>query len=672
MSCLKRFIGLIILLGIVGCGKNVEEIKDQRNQLAKKSRDIVIGVAWTDIGSHDPLMRGIDLAVAEVNKKGGVLLENTGEKKRLKIRKKQVMEYTSLSERQAKKNARRVALSLATQPDITAVIGHRASSLAISTSIVYEDYGVIFFPPVATNLMLTHHLFQYTFRVIPNNKKTAFKLANYCFDMGYRKMIVVYSRTTYSEELANAFIEGAQDDKHQLDILGRYSFFPVKPQENRDFSKIIAEIRKAGYLNAIFLSSDVDSGIAFIKQSRQMAIKVPFVGGESFDTDQFKKEIGTYGEGFLVPTIYSERTDNAKQFKEQFQKQYNGNKPSRLAALGYDIVKLLVHTIQKSGNVAPAKIASYLRHMGAWDGGATGTYDFNDEGELEDKTIYLKMLCQQDFYTLPEKNMLQLITQLNNPEYLANNAAEAACLKLFKDLIIIDQDQDGIADKADQCPNNTKEEMAQGIIDQIDNPKIGCPRDDDNDEVPNYLDKCPLTTEEMRQAIIDEHGCPEDLDQDEVPDYQDNCPETPLGLEVDEQGCAKKQESEHFIIEGNNFTRGQLHLQSQTQEELTQFIEQLVDKLTDDLVENIEVVGHTDSRGSEEQNQALSEQRAQSVADYLTSQGIPLKLMTIIGQGKNKPIASNDTKQGREKNRRVEINITLFKEKLTVPKIIEE
>ena len=71
----------------------------------------------------------------------------------------------------------------------------------------------------------------------------------------------------------------------------------------------------------------------------------------------------------------------------------------------------------------------------------------------------------------------------------------------------------------------------------------------------------------------------------------------------------------------------------------------------------IDVLGHTDSTGSDAYNQALSERRAQSVADYLASHGVARARMGIRGYGETQPIASNDTEAGRAQNRRVEIKV---------------
>ncbi|NND54608.1 MAG: OmpA family protein [Gammaproteobacteria bacterium] len=71
----------------------------------------------------------------------------------------------------------------------------------------------------------------------------------------------------------------------------------------------------------------------------------------------------------------------------------------------------------------------------------------------------------------------------------------------------------------------------------------------------------------------------------------------------------------------------------------------------------VEVAGHTDSTGSEQYNQALSERRARSVANYLSSRQVMGDRFITVGAGENRPIADNSTEAGRQLNRRVEITI---------------
>ncbi|HJZ99751.1 MAG TPA: OmpA family protein, partial [Candidatus Solibacter sp.] len=72
----------------------------------------------------------------------------------------------------------------------------------------------------------------------------------------------------------------------------------------------------------------------------------------------------------------------------------------------------------------------------------------------------------------------------------------------------------------------------------------------------------------------------------------------------------------------------------------------------------LEVEGHTDSVGSEEYNQKLSEQRAEGVRDYFVAQGLPMDSVSARGFGKTQPVADNNTAAGRQQNRRVELVVS--------------
>ena len=80
-------------------------------------------------------------------------------------------------------------------------------------------------------------------------------------------------------------------------------------------------------------------------------------------------------------------------------------------------------------------------------------------------------------------------------------------------------------------------------------------------------------------------------------------------------------------------------------------------------VTDIKVVGHTDSIGTADYNQQLSVRRATSVRDYLASKGVDKGLMSISGMGETQPVADNSTREGRAKNRRVEVSIGVTQQK---------
>ena len=89
-------------------------------------------------------------------------------------------------------------------------------------------------------------------------------------------------------------------------------------------------------------------------------------------------------------------------------------------------------------------------------------------------------------------------------------------------------------------------------------------------------------------------------------------------------------------------------------------LDELVKMLTAYPQANVNIVGYTDSSGAAEYNQALSEKRAQAVANVLAEHGINPNRMAVSGEGENNPVASNKTSEGRAQNRRVDIIVPVF------------
>lgn len=88
-----------------------------------------------------------------------------------------------------------------------------------------------------------------------------------------------------------------------------------------------------------------------------------------------------------------------------------------------------------------------------------------------------------------------------------------------------------------------------------------------------------------------------------------------------------------------------------------QILDQVVSQVNSINLETLIATGHTDSIGTEQYNQGLSERRANTVKNYLVSQGVPADRVYVEGKGETSPIASNSTREGRAQNRRVEIEI---------------
>jgi len=170
---------------------------------------------------------------------------------------------------------------------------------------------------------------------------------------------------------------------------------------------------------------------------------------------------------------------------------------------------------------------------------------------------------------------------------------------------------------------------------------VAKPMDSDGDGVTDDLDRCPNTP---RGVKVDAHGCPIDSDNDGVADYLDKCPNTPKGVTVDARGCWTYAAKVMYDINS-----------AEIKPEAYPMLDEAILILEKNPEMKVEIDGHTDNTGTAAYNMNLSERRAKSVMKYFVDQGVEAERLTTKGFGLTKPAASNDTKEGRTKNRRVEL-----------------
>jgi OOP family OmpA-OmpF porin len=205
----------------------------------------------------------------------------------------------------------------------------------------------------------------------------------------------------------------------------------------------------------------------------------------------------------------------------------------------------------------------------------------------------------------------------------------------------LDTDKDGIFDGLDKCPDTPLD---------VDVDVRGCPLDTDGDGVPDFKDKEPDTP---AGATVDQDGIAMDGDGDGVADGIDKCADTPIGIEVDELGCPTAKPLVEKLILNIKYAPGSFEPDKESRLVLDDLV--MTMKAYPEL--NIQINGYTDALGSKTGNLRLSEKRARAVMDYLIDKGVSADRMTSRGFGEDSRffIATNDTPEGRQQNRRVEV-----------------
>ncbi|MBZ0326337.1 MAG: OmpA family protein [Altibacter sp.] len=229
-----------------------------------------------------------------------------------------------------------------------------------------------------------------------------------------------------------------------------------------------------------------------------------------------------------------------------------------------------------------------------------------------------------------------------------------------------DTDGDGIEDRNDACPNTPGLAEFNGCPDTdgdgIPDPQDACPTvpglaslngcpDADGDGITDAEDACP-----NEAGPKSNNGCPyQDRDGDGVLDKDDQCPDVP-GT-VANKGCPEV--TVEIIQQLNDYSKTVLFDlgKSTIRQESYAVLQNIANIMKEYPNADFVIEGHTDSQGSDKTNQKLSDDRAASVRNYLTTIGMDASRLSSIGYGESRPIATNATKAGRQQNRRVEISL---------------
>ncbi|MEN9319843.1 MAG: hypothetical protein RLZZ309_830 [Bacteroidota bacterium] len=218
-----------------------------------------------------------------------------------------------------------------------------------------------------------------------------------------------------------------------------------------------------------------------------------------------------------------------------------------------------------------------------------------------------------------------------------DDCPERSGLLKYKGCPVPDEDGDGINDENDKCPN------AEGTVQYR-----GCPvPDTDKDGIPDDKDDCPTVA-----GLPGYKGCViPDTDKDGLNDELDQCP-TIAGI-AGNNGCEDLQPKLNNIAAALKFDIGQVNIANKLLLGLDSLVQIMAQYPTTKLL----ITGHTDNTGTRKINEPLSLLRAKKIQAYIVKKGLAVDRTSILGMADTQPIASNDTNKGRAQNRRVDLTI---------------
>jgi ABC-type branched-subunit amino acid transport system substrate-binding protein len=380
MSVARLLAWLMVCLNLAACSPDYDQMALQRLEYARQNKGDIHIVAVQDTYKSNYL-NGVLLAAEEVNKRPDKLLGRT-----LNVS----IEQDGESFDDTKPTIRRIAAD----PKVTAVLGHRSSGIAVPASVVYERSQILFIPPFSTAQELTGHNFQYVFRMTPNAEVMAEQIASVAQYLGYKNMVILYSREDLSRELAFLFEDAAV--KRGIKLVQNSSFF----EKEDNYRPLISQFTGKNF-DAVFIASPPQAGGNMVRQLREMGINKPILGSDGFNLPAYAKTAGEAGQNTIVPAVYRPNSQNPRDtnFIQRYKDKYQ-EEPDYNAAQGYDSVMLLAAAIEKAGSTVPALLASTMHYLPAWLG-VSGLYAYDERGDLYGKHFVFNALKQGKFSPLP-------------------------------------------------------------------------------------------------------------------------------------------------------------------------------------------------------------------------------------------------------------------------------
>jgi branched-chain amino acid transport system substrate-binding protein len=286
---------------------------------------------------------------------------------------------------------------------VNIILGSWGSSLSMAGGEVAKDKKVPVIGLSCTNPLVTKGN-DFYFRVCFIDPFQGTVMANYAFyDLNAKNAVIIQEVSNdYSIGLAKYFTD------EFISLTGNKDSILAKINYNTNDQDFNAQLTQVKSLNpdVIFSPGNFTESALIIGQARALGINTPFIGGDTWETNEFVDVGKTAVEGAVFSSFYEPNDADTEdiittQFLSEYKKQYNKN-PAAVTALGYDGYLLALDAIQRAGSVEPAKIRDALAQTNGFVG-VTGIVNLDENGDTS-KPAIIKTVADGNFVFLKVVN----------------------------------------------------------------------------------------------------------------------------------------------------------------------------------------------------------------------------------------------------------------------------
>ena len=327
----------VMLGALTGCGGDKKE--------AKKADTVKVGVFLPLTGDN---AAGGELELRGVKLAHKLHPEVLGKK----------VELVVADNKSDKAESASVAARLIEKDKVCALIGTYGSSLAMAAGNIVKEAKVPAIGTSCTNPQVTANN-DYYFRACFIDPFQGTVMANYAYKQGARKVAIVQEVSNdYSVGLAkffkDAFVKLTNDPDCIVDIANYQT-------GDKDFTAVLTNL-KAKNPDAVFAPGNFTESALLIKQARQLGMTIPFMGGDTWETQEFIDVGGKEVEGAVMSTAFDRdkaSTQEAQKFLKAYTDEYKAE-PSALSAMAYDAYLITVDAIKRANSTDSQKIRDAL------------------------------------------------------------------------------------------------------------------------------------------------------------------------------------------------------------------------------------------------------------------------------------------------------------------------
>lgn len=289
------------------------------------------------------------------------------------------VELVIMDNKSDKVEAASAAARLVEQEKVNAIIGSWGSSLSMAAGDILKNAKVAAVGASCTNPLVTKGN-DYYFRVCFIDPFQGTVMANYAFQKLNAKKAAIIQEVSndYAVGLSKYFqdeFKKLTGDENSIVAIANYN------TGDQDFSAQLTTLKDKNP-DVIFAPGNFTESALIIKQARQLGIKAPFIGGDTWETPEFIKIGGKDVEGAVFSTHFTAEkpiTKESEKFLAEFKKEYN-KEPAAVSALAYDAYLVILDAIKRANSTDPDKIREAIAQTNGFEG-AAGMITLNQDGD---------------------------------------------------------------------------------------------------------------------------------------------------------------------------------------------------------------------------------------------------------------------------------------------------